>query len=633
MIHLYKIENTNYSKNGDFALHPISASLHLILNGAWSASFQVPTDEAAPFIQNDSVIKFDLPKFKNQLWVVTDPKATDFDAIDFTAYPIFLWDAQKELVMRDCRPTNKNGQAALETMLQGCQASAKYKVKSDISKISTAYYINKNFMEALNSSDENSFVNRWGGEAIFDNYTLHMNRWAGSDRGFMISATKNISGFSIAEDDSDFCNVIIPTGFNGWTSQREVKDGGRPSRIPHKRFVQYDYIKWWEDASEDDYTDPALTVCKTQEEMETALTAAATQDFESGNYRTKYSYDVDFVDLRGYDEYRDFQELEYVWLGDRVDVRNLDARITTKQVVTELEYDLVEDEITRLILGSSVANFFSQSSITTSTLKKVVDSGSNTVIASTIKGVIDMAEASLRAQKNVSKRADVRGILYEDLMVGSSTYGALCIGTQGIQISKQRTADNTDWIWGTCIDYRSIIADYIITGILSGKSGNFYFNLDTGAFELGDGLFHGTIQTDKDAKIGRRLYLDYDGTADQVYWTEIGIGDESERGQHPIILFRDSSSIGIKSVQILTNLDDVAKRAVLDLEYGESPYASLSVGKKSRISVNDGNRGIELFGKKIHVDDGDGHAGVGLTYSGSVSKVRTINGIVTGVEP
>lgn len=635
MIQLYKLNNTNYEMNGDFTLHPISAGLHLVLNGAWSADFQCPIDDAAAFIENDCVIKFDLPHFKDQLWVVTDPKSTDFDTIEFTAYPIFLWDAQKELIMRDCRPTNKKGQDALEYMLEGCNAPGKYQVRSNISKLSTAYYINKNFMEALNSSDENSFVNRWGGEAIFDNYTLHMNRWAGSDRGFVISATKNISGFTISEDNSDFCNVIIPVGYNGWTSNREVRDETRASRVLHKRFIQYDFIKWWEDASEEDYTNQDVTVCNTEAEMEDALTAAAQRDFENGSYVTKYSYDVDFVDLRGYDMYKEFKDLEYVWLGDRVDVKNLDARITTKQVVTEIEYDLVEDEITRLILGSSVENFFSQSSITTSTLKKIVDSGTNTVMANTIKGVIDLAETSLRAQKNVAKRADVRGIVYEDLMAGSSTFGALCIGTQGIQISKQRTADNTDWIWGTAINYESIIADYIITGTLSGKDGNFWFDLDDGSFELGEGLFHGTIQTAKDAKIGEKIYLDYDEES-PASRSGVYLGDAESIRAAPYIEFRKYGMHKYFNLRT-TSLNSAGVIKAWESQQQDGKY-STSVD----IFVND--RGITVesstdYGSTITLNSDkivvikDGNRNTGVTYSGSVSAVKTVNGLVTGVTP
>lgn len=628
MIHLYKLNNTDYKKNGDFTLRPISAKLHLILNGAWMAEFQCPLDEATAFIENDCVIKFDLPHFKDQLWVVTDPKQTDFDTIEFVAYPIFLWDAQKELIMRDCRPTNKSGQDALEYMLEGCNAPAKYQVRSDISKLSTAYYINKNFMEALNSSDENSFVNRWGGEAIFDNYTLHMNHWAGSDRGFVIAATKNISGFGISEDNSDFCNVIIPVGYNGWTSKREVHDESRHSRILHKRFIQYDFIKWREDASEEDYSDPEVTICKTEAEMEDALTAAAQKDFENGAYQTKYSYDVDFIDLRAYSIYKDFKDLEYVWLGDRVDVKNLDARITTKQVVTEIEYDLVEDEITGLILGASVENFFSQSSITTSTLKKIVDSGTNTVMANAIKGVIDMAETSLRAQKNVSKRTDVRGILYEDLMVGSATFGALCIGTQGIQISKQRNADNTDWVWGTAIDYRSIIADYIITGILSGKDGNFWLDLDTGAYRLGDnGVFEGTITTTKNAKIGERLFLDYDGSNGSNS-SGITIGDENELGMHPSIDIFETQSGG-RSITMRTRGNPNVYVSASNLS--SSSDATMCAGE-SFFSVRTGSREeAYIQAKKLLVNDNNGHSGYGITYTGAVNSISTINGIVTGV--
>lgn len=638
MIHLYKLNNTDYKKNGDFTLHPISAKLHLILNGAWMADFQCPLDDAAAFIENDCVIKFDLPHFADQLWVVTDPKQTDFDTIEFIAYPIFLWDAQKELIMRDCRPTNKNGQAALEYMLEGCNAPAKYQVRSDISKLSTAYYINKNFMEALNSSDENSFVNRWGGEAIFDNYTLHMNHWAGTDRGFVIGATKNISGFGISEDNSDFCNVIIPVGYNGWTSKREVRDESRSSRVLHKSFIQYDFIKWWEDASEEDYSDPEITICKTEEEMEDALTAAARRDFENGSYRTKYSYDVDFIDLRTYDTYKDFKDLEYVWLGDRVDVKNLDARITTKQVVTEIEYDLVEDEITRLILGSSVENFFSQSSITTSTLKKIVDSGTNTVMANTIKGVIDMAEASLRAQKNASKRTDVRGMIYEDLMVGSATYGALCIGTQGLQISKQRNADNTDWIWGTAIDYRSIIADYIITGILSGKDGNFWLDLDTGAYRLGDnGVFEGTITTTKDAKIGRNMYLDYDHTG--IAESAIFLGDKGSNVlSRPYIYFNAKDDGSINYIGVAHKIgDDIRGFHISNGQvYMKVKNRYIRISDKE-IILEDADACMRLVDGKIYIcgefyvgNTKDGPVYKGITYNGPVNSVSTINGIVTG---
>ena len=47
-------------------------------------------------------------------------------------------------------------------------------------------------MEALNSNQDNSFINRWGGEILFDNYEIIVNSRVGEDRGVEIRYGKNI---------------------------------------------------------------------------------------------------------------------------------------------------------------------------------------------------------------------------------------------------------------------------------------------------------------------------------------------------------------------------------------------------------------------------------------------------------
>lgn len=631
MINIYKKSNLNYRMNGDYMIDPIIAKLRLKLNGSWSIDLEIDqqNEEVCKALQHDSVIKVKLPKYGDQLYVVSDPVRTGFDTVKATAFPIAMWDSRNELVCLDSRPTNMSGEQALNYVLTACGGNGKYKIESDITKASTAYYVRKNFMECLAGTDDNSFLNRWGGEIEFDNFTFRVMNHIGSSHKFTLSASRNISGFTISEDDSNFCDVIVPVAFNGRTTGKRVKRIGNNGRVEHVRFVEYPHIKLNDDVTGD--AEDTDIVCASMNELETKLIESAQKDFEDGKYLPSFSYSIDYVDLRLFDQYKDLKNAQTLWLGDTVVIENLDWGLSTTQKVVELTYDLVRDQIESIVLGSYEKNYFDAISSAARSTNAVVSSN-GTVIGDKISGIIDMSLTSLRAQKTVSKRADVRGILYEDLLVGSSTYGALCIGTQGIQISKQRNADNTDWIWGTAIDYRSIIADYIITGILSGKNGNFWFDLDTGTFELGEGLFHGTITTDKDAKIGRRLYLDYDGSDNSSNWTEIVVGDESERGQHPIILFRDSPTSQTKTVMMSTNLDDNAKRAYLRLVYGTRPEARIGAGEKSYVSVTEDDA-IRFYGKRIYVDDLNGHSGTGVTYSGSVSQVKTVNGIVTGVTP
>lgn len=85
---------------------------------------------------------------------------------------------------------------------------------------------------------------------------------------------------------------------------------------------------------------------------------------------------------------------------------------------------------------------------------KVIDKSNNTLMAEKISGVINLLTTSLKAQKDIAKKQDVRAILFEDIDKDSPTFGALCIGTQGIQIAKKRNETDTDWKWGTAINLK-----------------------------------------------------------------------------------------------------------------------------------------------------------------------------------
>ena len=666
MIQLYKTGNVNYDMNGDYTLDPLKADLSLTLNGEWHLNLEIPQDDAGDWmhLEHDTVIKIRLPKWGEQLYVVSNPQRTDLETVSAVAYPIAMWDARNELIVRDCRPTSMTGEQALDYILNSCGGSGKYSIDCDISKISTAYYIRKNFMECLASDDDNSFLNRWGGEILFDNYTFHVLQQAGQDRGMTLSASRNISGFTVDEDDSEFVDVIIPVGYNGWTCPSEVRRE-KIGRVPHKRFVEYSDIKYIDDASQEDYDDPEITVCETPAAMQEALEKAAQASFAAGEFLPLFTYSVDFVDLRGCREYEGLDDLLYLWLGDLVTVQNLDRHVSTQQKVIGLTYDLVADQITEITLGSQARDFFNAASQATSDLKKVLEKsgGTTSVVAEKVAGVINMMNTSLKAQKSAAVRQDVRAILFEDLDKTSPIFGAMALGTQGLQISKERTADNTDWKWGTAITYQSIVADYIITGLLSGKNGNFWFDLDSGRFELGSGLFKGTISTQEDAKIGNRIYLNFDGTQmDGWYASGIYLGDKGSCENRPHMEMVNMSDDMLKQICMYANGSNTSPRIgcnisqaadgsnrqagcfmrvgnsvqglnvhqnSIEMRSKDARMVSESVQNQTQVVVKD--EGIWLVGKKLSVSDTNGNVGVGVTYSGTVSRISTVNGIVTRV--
>ena len=434
----------------------------------------------------------------------------------------------------DIRPTDKSGQAALDILTQG----TKYSGTSDITAHSTAYYQMRNLMEALTGDDDNAFVNRWGGEVMYDNYTVIINERLGADNGALLAYGKNIpaDGMRITEDVSALVTRIYPRAYNGRAlSGSGYVDSPLVGNYPtvHQAVMEFSDVRLAEDVSGDDTE--GLIVCEDQSALDEALRAKCVEQWAADVDKPAVTVEVSMVLLADTINYADVKDLERVSLGDTVHVRNQRLGIDMSARVKSLVYDCVRDKVQSVTIGSALYDYVSDTSSTIQAADAVIDKGTQTLMANRIAGVINLLNTSLRAQKDVAQRQDVRAILFEDFDESSPTYGALCIGTQGIQIAKERNAEGTDWKWGTAIDFQSVNADYIITGILTDRNGKFYLNLDTGELVMADGTFAGTIngaainggtitgatiKTDKDLHVGNNIYINSEvQTQKFIYFT------------------------------------------------------------------------------------------------------------------
>lgn len=59
MIQIYNPENTEYEQNGNMTLFPEEATIHVILNGEWTATIEYPIDPEGRwrYIVDNAVIK------------------------------------------------------------------------------------------------------------------------------------------------------------------------------------------------------------------------------------------------------------------------------------------------------------------------------------------------------------------------------------------------------------------------------------------------------------------------------------------------------------------------------------------------------------------------------------------------
>ena len=469
MIQLYRSDNTDYENNGDITLGPSSATVHTVLNGTWEAELDHPIDQKGKWkeIVEEAVIK--MPSFNgNQLFRIKRIEKSDSGVIA-TLEPIFM-DAMNDCFLVDVRPTIKNGQEALDMMMA---PNEKYSGESNIVTTATAYYQFKNLIEAINGDDENAFTKRWGGEILYDNFHIHVDDHIGSDHGVELRYGKNIpqNGMSEDVDISSVITRIYPKAYNGYTmTDNGYVDSPIADNYPiiKAATMTFSDVKMREDEQEDD-EENGVIICDTQAELDTALIQRCNEQYSAGLDKPKVTISADMVLLKDTIQYKDYEVLENVSLGDTIHCINNHLGIVTDARVIELEYDCLRKTVSSVVIGDFQYDYFGEiTSNVTQTGNRVSEAirDDGSIIAEKIQGIIDANRAKLQAQKNIAQTQQVRAILFEDLDPESPTYGAMCMGTMGFQIASERTADGADWDWQTFGTGKGFTAALMVAGTM-----------------------------------------------------------------------------------------------------------------------------------------------------------------------
>lgn len=491
MIQIYKQDNTNYDNNGDMPLIPSDCRVNAELNGAWTISLAHPVDEEGrwKFITEGAVLK--VPSFNaDQLFRLKTVTKTDTQ-VTATGEPIFM-DAAGDCFLIDVRPTNDNGQQALDMMTA---PNDKYSGQSNITKVSTAYYQFKNLIEAINGDDENSFISRWGGEIFFDNFKIMVNERIGEDNGVEVRYGKNIpkDGFTYEVDMSEVKTRIYPKAYNGYTmTDNGYVDSDLIDSYPTvmAATITFDDVKMAEDATETD-EENGVIICESQAELDAALTEKCEAEFSAGLDKPKVTITVDMIQLSDTEQYKDVAAIETVSLGDTIHCYNSHLGISTEARIVEIEWDCTLKRVASVVIGEPAYNYFNSVTSSVNRVQQAIRPD-GTVIGEQVAGFINGAMAQLRAQKSVAQKQDVRAVFFEDTDPESPTYGAMAIGTQGLQISRQRNEDGTDWVWTTALTAEGLLANVIVAGIIADKTGKSFWNLDTGQFVINNGTITST---------------------------------------------------------------------------------------------------------------------------------------------
>lgn len=496
MIQAYSEKNTNFSRNGNVVLIPDEALLSAELNGPWVLNLHHPIDKKERWKHLTENVVLKVSSFNgDQLFRIYNREKSD-GGISVQAYPIFF-DAGRDCFLTDVRPTGKNGQQALDIICAG----TKYSGESNITRATTAYYIRKNLMEAINGDLDQSFTNRWGGEILYDNYKVIINEHVGGDYGTELRYGKNIPSDGIKEtiDMSGVVTRIYPKAFNGHAlSGSGYVDSPNIDAYPVAMCseLQFEDVKMREDAQEDDEKN-GVVICDTQAELDNALIQKCRDQFTTGIDKPKVSISADMILLQDTDQYKDYKVLESVSLGDTIHCKHSKLGIVTDARVIALEYDCIQKRVTSVELGDFKNDYFDRVTSSTGKVESIINPD-GTIMAEKVQGILNGIYTQLKLQSTVAQKVKGRAFTVEDLDPDSDLFGCMTWGTQGLQLATRRTADGKDWDWTTAVTARGILADAIIAGILTDKTGKNYWNLDTGEFRLSADAFKVDDQTVED---------------------------------------------------------------------------------------------------------------------------------------
>ena len=467
MIEIYLKTNTNYDKNGDITLNPTSCT--------YKDSENLITLEH--FIDDEGRWKY--INFENVIAAEENGKKKFYriynvvrELYSVTAYarPIFYDLIDK--VLLDVRPTNKIGQEALDIIL----ADTGFTGHSNISTANTAYYVRKNIVEALLGDEENSFINRWGGEFYCENFDVYINDKIGSDNGVRVEFGYNLNEIEEDVNIEEVVTRIIPVGYDGIMLEGNAQWVDSPLinkyTKPKMRVIEFSDIKVKESSDDEEGFD-------TIEEARAELIKQCNLLFDNGIDKPTINYKIDMINLANTTAYKDFKMLVEVNKGDTVTcyIKHLDIDVRAR--VIDYERDLITGEYKSIELGNAVSNFFNEQADIQNKVNSILNSN-GTVKAQTLEGTINAIQAQFKALKDVAQPQDVRAMLFEDRVEDSPTFGCMCIGTMGFEIASSFKPGTKEWDFKTFGTGQGFIADHIIAGILSAV---LIRNLD-GSFEI-----------------------------------------------------------------------------------------------------------------------------------------------------
>lgn len=496
MILLHSPQTTDFNKNGKAILNDVvlRGTLTHKINSTCAITLDLIRGDKTGEIKKEDIITAPTP-FGVQPFRVFDINPLGADRVEVIARHVFF-DLQKRIVKR-CKVEGANGQVLLSKYLTNLDRPVPHKLYSNITKTTSLDWQLKQGVDILLGDEENSFINRLGGELRVDGFNGYIDTTIGRDRGFTARFRKNITGFTGKTTVDGLITRIIPKGFDGITLEN---DGYVDSPLIenyadiYTKVVEFKEVKY--SGSPNNSKGEGFS---TLEEAREELRKQAREYFEqTGCDIPQTSFNINLIMLKDMIEYQDIAVSEEIQLGDTITVDYMPYNIKLKKRLTGYTYNILNGTMENLEIGDFGKDYFKE-------LSNKVDK----IEIPNVEDIVGSMEEDFNQKLDDFSNSLINGgnnsyvkfkpnfqnpseILIMDNQDESKAKSVIRLNKDGIGAS---TTGVTGTYYGLAKDGKLIIteatanvivASLIKGGMLQSNDGSTWINMDNGTFNFKD---------------------------------------------------------------------------------------------------------------------------------------------------
>ncbi len=240
---------------------------------------------------------------------------------------------------------------ALMGILDNCAFPSEFEFFTDIADTRTSCdWVNISPLQAL-LDPETGFLKRWGAELVRDDFELYLLRRAGRNRGARIEYAKNLLGVDMKTSDEQVITAVLPIGERKdgrvlyLTDDEQSPDNFVLSEYADSYPVHHVHVLSCQDAKVSKDVPLELARARMREQAERMFT-------EEQSDLPSISLTVHYLELGRTEEYRQYAQLETVFLYDEVPVVDRWHGIEAMTTVKRLVYDCLLERVLEIELGN-----------------------------------------------------------------------------------------------------------------------------------------------------------------------------------------------------------------------------------------------------------------------------------------